>query len=123
MILRDNLYKILSRETIAEKESFIIVLNPSCLIYAAHFPSMPITPGVCIIQMVEELLGELTKSSQQLIKIKNAKFLSVLKPDEQKVMVTFSLLREENGIYSSQAIISDSNNNVYAKVSLQTITA
>ena len=123
MILKNNLYKILGRETIAEKESFIIVLNPSCLIYAAHFPNMPITPGVCIIQMVEELLGELTKSSQQLIKIKNAKFLSVLKPDEQKVMVTFSLLREENGIYSSQAIISDSNNNVYAKVSLQTITA
>lgn len=123
MILKNNLYKILGRETIAEKESFIIVLNPSCLIYAAHFPNMPITPGVCIIQIVEELLGELTKSSQQLIKIKNAKFLSVLKPDEQKVMVTFSLLREENGIYSSQAIISDSNNNVYAKVSLQTITA
>ena len=123
MILRNNLYKILSRETIAEKESFIIVLNPSCLIYAAHFPSMPITPGVCIIQMVEELLGELTKSSQQLIKIKNAKFLSVLKPEEQKVIVTFSPLRDENGIFSSQAIISDSNNNVYAKVSLQTITA
>ena len=123
MILRDNLYKILGRETIAEKESFIIVLNPSCLIYAAHFPNMPITPGVCIIQMVEELLGELTKSSQQLIKIKNAKFLSVLKPEEQKVIVTFSPLREENGIFSSQAIISDSNNNVYAKVSLQTITA
>ena len=123
MILRDNLYKILSRGTIAEKESFIIVLNPSCLIYAAHFPNMPITPGVCIIQMVEELLGELTKSSQQLIKIKNAKFLSVLKPEEQKVIVTFSPLREENGIFSSQAIISDSNNNVYAKVSLQTITA
>jgi 3-hydroxyacyl-[acyl-carrier-protein] dehydratase len=123
MKLKNNLYKILSRETIAEKESFIIVLNPSCLIYAAHFPNMPITPGVCIIQMVEELLGELTKSSQQLIKIKNAKFLSVLKPEEQKVMVTFSSLREENGIFSSKAIISDSNNNVYAKVSLQTITA
>ena len=123
MILKNNLYKILGRETIAEKESFIIVLNPSCLIYAAHFPNMPITPGVCIIQMVEELLGELTKSSQQLIKIKNAKFLSVLKPEEQKVIVTFSPLREENGIFSSQAIISDSNNNVYAKVSLQTITA
>lgn len=123
MKLRDNLYTIVDKEVIECKQSFIIVLNPSCAIYAAHFPGMPITPGVCIIRIVEELLEEVLGYHLRLCTIKNAKFLTVLKPDGQKVLVNYSVIKEEGEFISSQVTITDLNNNVYARLSLQTITA
>lgn len=123
MKLRDNLYTIVGKNIIEGKQSFIILLNPSCSIYAAHFPGMPITPGVCIIQIVEELLEELIGHPLHLCTIRNAKFLSVLKPDGQKVLVNYSVIKEEDEFISSQVTITDLKNNVYARLSLQTITA
>ena len=35
-----------------------IRLNPDHEIYRAHFPGNPITPGVCIVQIISEVLGE-----------------------------------------------------------------
>ena len=49
MILKNSLYKIASSN--AEEKSFNLELVPDCLIYRAHFPEQPITPGVCIIQI------------------------------------------------------------------------
>lgn len=123
MKLRDNLYTIVGKDIIEGKQSFIIELNPSCAIYAAHFPGMPITPGVCIIRIVEELLEGVLGYHLRLCAIKNAKFLAVLKPDGQKVLVIFSVIKEEGEFISSQVIITDLKNNVYARLSLQTITA
>lgn len=123
MKLRDNLYTIVGKDIIEGKQSFIIVLNPSCAIYAAHFPEMPITPGVCIIRIVEELLEEALGYHLRLCAIKNAKFLTVLKPDGQKILVNYSVIKEEGEFTSSQVIITDLKNNVYARLSLQTIIA
>lgn len=123
MRLKDNLYTIVKKELVGGKQTFFITLNSSCFIYAAHFPNMPITPGVCIIQIVEELLEDLIGCSCRLCTVKNAKFLSVLSPEGQEVFVTYSSVKEEDGVVDSQVIISDSNSNVYAKISLQAITA
>lgn len=123
MVLKDNLYRIVEQKIIDGKQSFIIVLNSSCPIYEAHFPNMPITPGVCIIQIVEELLEVVIGNSLNLCSIKNAKFLSAMKPESQKVVVVFSSVKEEGNIIKSQVVITDLNNNVYAKISLQSIIA
>jgi len=123
MKLKENLYTVVSKDMVEGGQSFVITLNSSCSIYAAHFPGMPITPGVCMIQLVEELLEELIGCSLRVCAIKNAKFLSVLKPEGQNVIVTLSGVKVENEIISSQAIISDFNSNVYARISLQTIIA
>ena len=72
MILKNNLYKI-SASNIEEK-SFNLELVPDCVIYQAHFPEQPITPGVCIIQIANELLNELLQSEYKLTTVSNAKF-------------------------------------------------
>ena len=74
MILKNNLYKI-SASNIEEK-SFNLELVPDCVIYQAHFPEQPITPGVCIIQIANELLNELLQSEYKLTTVSNAKFLA-----------------------------------------------
>lgn len=55
MQLKNNLYKIIRKEGVGPVVNYAIELIPSCVIYAAHFPGEPITPGVCIVQMGKEL--------------------------------------------------------------------
>lgn len=57
-------------------------LNPDHPIYHAHFPGNPITPGVCIVQIVGELLGERLGRQFALSKIVNLKFVSTISPVE-----------------------------------------
>lgn len=123
MKLKDNLYTVVESGKIGGNQSFIIMLNQSCPIYIAHFPGMPITPGVCILQIVEELLAELIGCPLRLCAIKTAKFLSVLRPEGQRIVVAYSSVKEDSGFINSQAIITDLKGNVYARISSQAIIA
>lgn len=80
MILKNSLYKIASSNP--EERSFNLELVPDYVIYLAHFPEQPITPGVCIIQIASELLNELLKCDLELMAVLNAKFLAVINPLE-----------------------------------------
>lgn len=91
MQLKNNLYTVIEMETVqstvGEKEmpqeaSFLLRLHPDHVIYQAHFPGKPITPGVCIVQVGKELLEELMGCSLEITKVKNVKFLSVVSPVE-----------------------------------------
>ena len=92
--------------------------NPSHLIYKAHFPENPITPGVCIIQIAGELLEKKINRKVYLKTLKNVKFLSVIIPVEgKKIKYIFSNVAEvENGC-KTQVTVSDEGT-VYAKISL-----
>ncbi|WP_302606435.1 beta-hydroxyacyl-ACP dehydratase [uncultured Duncaniella sp.] len=80
MTLKNNLYNIVSSG--ADSGSFRLALNPDCGIYRAHFPGKPITPGVCIIQIVSELLPYTLGFNVELHSVSNAKFLAVINPLE-----------------------------------------
>ena len=64
MELKNNLYSIISADEAGK--SFRLRLIPDCVIYRAHFPELPVTPGVCIIQIVSELLAELFPGEYEL---------------------------------------------------------
>lgn len=62
---------------------FTINFNPECVIYKAHFPSNPITPGACIIMIIKELFGKIVNEPDiRIMKIKNIKFLRLISPIE-----------------------------------------
>ena len=92
--------------------------NPEHPIYAAHFPGNPITPGVCIIQIANELLEKYLGKRLFLKTIKNVKFLSVIIPAEgKKIKYAFSGIAETEMGYKTQVVVSDETM-VYAKMSL-----
>ena len=98
-MLKDFLYKILSTNKITEGISYQILLLGDCPIYAGHFPGKPITPGVCILQMIEELLADFTHNELRIATVKNAKFLTMLTPTEKVIQVNlFSVIQEEEKI-------------------------
>lgn len=78
MRLTDDLF-IIREHT---DNQYSIELQPECRIYKAHFPGMPITPGVCIIQIAVELLADLLGYDVALTEVVNAKFLKVINPLE-----------------------------------------
>lgn len=91
MLLKDNLYTIVSQENPEGIPAFRIRINPEWPIYQAHFPGHPVTPGVCIVQMVQELLQvhldsnlgqNQPKRRLQLWKAKNVKYLAIVSPEE-----------------------------------------
>ena len=122
MKLNKNLYNILNKETDGEVTTYTISLLPSCVIYAAHFPGMPITPGVCQIQIVKELLEDNLNKALTIQGVRNAKFVSVLSPENKSIKVILSKIKLEGNQYKALAVITDEQN-TYAKFSLQTVIA
>ena len=118
MKLLDQLFIL--NETSEVENGFVAVFqtNPEHAIYKAHFPGNPITPGVCIIQVANELLEKHLGKRLYLKTIKNVKFLSVIIPAEgKKIKYAFSGIAETETGYKTQVVVSDETM-VYAKMSL-----
>lgn len=118
MKLKNNLYTISSSELTEKGVNYKIHLNPDCVIYKAHFPELPVTPGVCIIEMAHELLEEHYQCPIQVNVVKNVKFLSVITPNEvQDLTYELVIKEEEEGSIKLQAS-AVANETVYAKISM-----
>ena len=114
MTLRNNLYDI---KDVQKTPDGVTYSNRDCIIYQVHFPGMPITPGVCIIQIAEELLSEHLQKPLQLTSIRNAKFLSILQPTGHTVRVHLSAIKETEGKVSAKAVMDNGEETIYAKIS------
>lgn len=123
MKLQNKLYSIIASEVVDNRATYTIILHVECEIYKAHFPGMPITPGVCIFQMAKELLEEATDKKLKIEIVKNAKFLSVMIPEGQNVIVKLANIRETDQRISAQVLVSAEDDSIYAKISLQAIAA
>ncbi len=119
MRLKDDFYQIIEHEGGQGDAKFLLELNGGHSIYTAHFPGHPVTPGVCILQMVKELLEEHLALDLEIQSVKNVKFLSVISPDENpKVEFSLSHIVKENGGVKAQAVV-ECDGRVFAKLSLQ----
>lgn len=119
MVLQDNLYTILSQQQEDGHHVFHLRLHPEWPIYKSHFPGHPITPGVCIVQTVQELLQSLLHRRLTLVQAKNVKYLAIISPEETtELTVTFSLIEEQpDGSLKLQAQVA-SGETLCTKLSL-----
>ncbi|MDR6921697.1 3-hydroxyacyl-ACP dehydratase [Chryseobacterium sp. 2987] len=51
-------------------------------IFKGHFPGNPVTPGVCMMQIVKELAEKFTGSELFLKTASNVKFMAIINPFE-----------------------------------------
>jgi 3-hydroxyacyl-[acyl-carrier-protein] dehydratase len=90
-----------------EKYSIQIDLNPDHEIYKGHFPGNPVTPGVCLTQMVKETVEKITNKKLTMVTGDNLKFTAVLNPViNPKVKMTLALKTKDNGILQADSTIS-----------------
>ena len=60
--------------------SCLIVFNANHGIFGGHFPEQPIVPGVCMMEIVKELLQQQLSKPLMLKQAGNVKFLGLITP-------------------------------------------
>jgi 3-hydroxyacyl-[acyl-carrier-protein] dehydratase len=86
MILQNDFYTILQPGKGPGSLQAILELNPDHPIFKGHFPGQPVVPGVCMLQMLKELLEIAVGRSTQLAKGHELKFLSVIDPQKNNLI-------------------------------------
>lgn len=120
MILKDSFFTIKSQTITDGKAHFRVKLNAENFIYQAHFPNNPITPGVCLIQIIIELFGLLKGEKCNIKTLKNVKFTAPINPT-QFPEVNFLLdFEEKESLWQIKATIKE-NETVFAKISMVAI--
>lgn len=122
MILKNSLYKIVGKSVQKKGICYDIELDANHTIYQAHFPGEPITPGVCLVQIAQELFEDHLQQTYSLKGIKNVKFLSIISPKTHS-QVTYVLEKIEsmNDTGDCKVIVQvlDSvSSSIFAKLSL-----
>ena len=110
-MLRDSFYTVLKTQQM-DLISFrsTVVINKDHEIFKGHFPAVPIVPGVCMLQMVKELLEERIRKPLQLTHSGNIKFLSVINPLEtSQIEIEVKCIPVEDGTYHAEASIYINN--------------
>lgn len=79
-MLSPSFYSHHSSVVAGEKLTTTLVLQSQHEIFKGHFPGMPVVPGVCMMEMVKELMEEVIAKHTRLKKSTNLKFLHILDP-------------------------------------------
>src|SRR5688572_20330842 len=74
-----------------------IALNAAHPIFEGHFPGQPVVPGVCMMQIIQELVSGVTGKNLLIQKAANMKFLNMIDPVQQpqvNIEITYSTVEE-----------------------------
>lgn len=91
-----------------------IRLNPEHTIYKAHFPELPITPGVILVRIGVELLGLMLGRKVRMVGAPNIKFTSPVYPEKGKELDYEISLRETEGQTFATIVVKDAET-IYSK--------
>lgn len=106
MMLEGLLYKVLEKGEGCAR----IQLLPESPVYAAHFPGFPVTPGVTLVQMGLELMGN------KLLSAKDIKFIVPVIPSSEGTVLRYEWSRPEDSRADVSVFLPDGT--LCAKMSL-----
>ena len=81
----------------AENYLCTLTLNPQHAIFKGHFPGNPITPGVCMMQIVKNLTEQITGHQLQLTQMLNVKFTALINPELHPFLQLSLSLQTQDG--------------------------
>lgn len=86
MLLKD-FYTIIEIDT-ADKENIktVVKLNKNHEIYQGHFPNNPVVPGVCLTQLIKEVMENIEAKELKLVYADNIKFMAVVNPEINNIL-------------------------------------
>ncbi|MDR1887234.1 MAG: hypothetical protein LBQ70_04890 [Prevotellaceae bacterium] len=117
MKLKDDFFKILNINKYSDKIEYTVQLDAAHPIYRYHFPENPVTPGVCIIQTVKELVAENVDSGLFLQKIARIRYFRVINPVDNPIISVSLDISDVEGGYNVAATVF-SGETVFSQLSL-----
>ncbi|MDV6169281.1 3-hydroxyacyl-ACP dehydratase [Flavobacterium sp. DG1-102-2] len=86
MLLKD-FYTVNSFEnTDGQKYVATIMLNKNHEVFKGHFPGNPVTPGVCMMQIIKELTQKAVNAPLTMKSASNIKFMALINPEINPVL-------------------------------------
>lgn len=61
-------------------------INSGHKIFEGHFPNQPVVPGVCMMQIIKEILEQAVEQETNLVQASDIKFLAVINPQENNLI-------------------------------------
>ncbi|MFD2542757.1 3-hydroxyacyl-ACP dehydratase [Lacinutrix gracilariae] len=75
-----------------------ITINKDHEIFKGHFPGNPVTPGVCMMQIIKELTEGVVGKKLMMQSSSNIKFMAIINPEKTPDLVlTLNISETENG--------------------------
>ena len=119
-MLKDDFFTIVNQTGIDNHNvHFAIRLDENHIIYRAHFPNNPITPGVCIVQIAKELFSAYNEDDFVVTKVRNVKFSHPIIPTVHS-QIDFNMKIEETedvNIYTVKSTVC-AENIVFTKLNM-----
>lgn len=76
-------------------------INANHKIFEGHFPNQPVVPGVCMMQMMKEILELVIRKKTNLVQAADMKFLAVINPLENNLIhASIKYTTDETGAVS-----------------------
>lgn len=105
-MLQGDFFTINRQEITSNNIHSNIKLNVEHPIYQGHFPQQPVVPGVCMMQILAELITNALKQKVALKKASQAKFLVPIIPQKNPSLdVQIKYNKNEDGSYKISASI------------------
>ncbi|MBL7703702.1 MAG: hypothetical protein JNM14_15740 [Ferruginibacter sp.] len=106
MILLNDFFTINNLKTSETDISAELVINAGHKIFEGHFPNQPVVPGVCMMQMIKEILESVINKETNLVQAADMKFLAVINPVENNVIqATIKYTSDEIGAVNVTATL------------------
>jgi 3-hydroxyacyl-[acyl-carrier-protein] dehydratase len=104
MILQGDFYTIENLQVDGNTVQAGLHLNAKHLIYEGHFPGQPVTPGVCMMQMIKEIIETVLSHKTRLVRADEMKFLRMIIPGEENLVhAKLTYVVDENDIIKVSA--------------------
>ncbi|WP_373056284.1 hydroxymyristoyl-ACP dehydratase [Zunongwangia sp. H14] len=114
MLLQD-FYSVLKTFQEDGKTITHLRINKNHELYNGHFPSRPVTPGVILMHMFREEMERLTGKRLKLSKASNVKFMAVVDPNIDDVLVLESEMEDNKETVELRGMAKN-NGNISLKI-------
>jgi 3-hydroxyacyl-[acyl-carrier-protein] dehydratase len=75
-----------------------LIINANHQIFEGHFPGRSVVPGVCMMQVVKEIMEGVLQKKLNLVKAHEMKFLAVIDPQQNNnIQAALKYIFEDNG--------------------------
>lgn len=105
-MLIEGLYSIVTFDKDGQEIKATVKLNAEHEVFKGHFPGNPIMPGVCMIQMIKELIEKAIDKELFLSVASNVKFMAIINPEKNETIQLKLTLTEEGDIVKVKNITS-----------------
>lgn len=99
MLLKD-FYKLNNLAVADNIATASITINKDHDVFKGHFPGNPVTPGVCMMQIIKELTEQVVNEQLFMQSSNNVKFMAIINPEvNPDLVLTLDISNDDDGVF------------------------